>query len=130
MDTTKSHPIVSACAESRATAGNAPYTVRCAIEDARRLRSTPDAILDTPGALRMIDTLLAALEANTCYLNAMMRGKRVFVLAEQDRAAPEAIQKWADEATAHGCPEAKILDARRTATEWAAQDLSLTKWPD
>lgn len=121
--------VVQACAEQRA-ASTRQHTIADAIEEARFYRRTPEAIMDSHQAKRCIETLLSALERSTCYLNAVARGQGVFVLVQQDRAAPAAIEAWAAVAKLHGCNPEKVESAFVTAHAWRSQSVERTKWPD
>lgn len=129
MSTSTNHPVVTACAENRASQRR-EFTIAAAIEEAKWLRRTPDGIIAPELAKRTITTLLAAIERSTCYLNAVQRGQEVFVLVQQDRAAVPAIQRWATTAGNHGCSLEKVNEAFRTAERWEKQDPAATKWPD
>lgn len=105
------------------------YTILDAIDDALWLRRTPDAVVTVARVRRIADTLLAALERSRCYYHAARRGQEVFVLVQQDRAAPAAIGQWAAIAAVHGCPDEKVQNALATAERWRQQLLTATKWP-
>lgn len=122
--------VVADCADARAAAAAVPYTVADAIADAQWVRRTPDAMIGDPKARKVIEALLAALERSTCYLNAMQRGQEVFVMVQQDRAAPAAISTWATVASRHGCAFDKVDGAFRVAERWRSQADHATKWPD
>lgn len=104
--------------------------IREAIGKAQWYRSQPEVCVDDKTAKTVIDTLLSALQQSRCYFNAVQRGQRTFVLVEQDRAAVEAIRRWADLAEQHGCPHDKVSQARMLATSWEAKPQTETKWPD
>lgn len=106
------------------------YTVADAIRDAQFYRTRPDIIVDSKKSRLVMDTLLSGLELSRCYLNAVQRGQQVFVLVEQDRAAPVAINMWAALARDHGCPQEKVDQAFATAERWHAKPVTTTKWPD
>lgn len=125
----KSHPVIAACAEHRASAA-AGYSIEQAVEDARFLRRQPEAILSDAQAKRVIDTLFAALESSPAYLKALVRGQDVFVLVEQDQAAPYGIRAWAEVAGNHGTPPEKVSSAQKKAKRWSEHDLPSKKWPD
>lgn len=129
METAKSHPVVADMSKQREAAANAPYTFEHALKDAEWLRSTPDGLLTPEKHKQLAVTLLAAIERSTCFKNATIRGQEVFVLVQQDRAAPSAIVAWAGEADEHGCDPAKTTEAYRTAARWRNQPLENTKWP-
>lgn len=107
-----------------------PMTIGEAADLARRLRETPELVVDGPRAKQAIDTLFAALERSTCYLKATLAGEEVFVLRQSDRAAVEAIRTWAHAASLHGCRDEKVRDAHATAGAWLSQPVEKTKWPD
>ena len=106
------------------------YTIADAITDARFYRAHPEILIDGQKAKRVIDALLAALERSQSYLKAIQRGQEVFVLVEQDRAAPSVILAWATAAEEHGCESEKVNDAYHMAVRWSQQDEANTKWPD
>lgn len=128
MENAQATDVTKACAEQR-DAPRENYTIGTAIEDARWLRSTPDATLSAARAKQIIDTLLASLERSACYLKAMQKGEGVFVLQQSDRAAPDAIALWAVLARSHGCSPAKVADAYAIVASWRCQPLNATKWP-
>lgn len=113
----ESHPVVAACADQRAQPP-APFTIAQAISDARLMRKVPECIVSDAQAKRVIDTLLAALESNPRFLNAVLRDKRAFCLIEDDRAAPFGIRAWAEVAGKHGCRPEKVAQAEAMATQW------------
>lgn len=121
-------PVVAACAEQREQAP-APYTVADAVHDARYMRRVQECIVSDRQAKRVTDTLLAALESSPCFLNAVMRGQRVFCLVEQDRAAPIAIRRWVEIAAAHGCGMEKVRGAYAISHDWETSAVE-KKWPD
>lgn len=120
---------MSAEREARAAAAAAPYTIAQAIDQARWLRNTPDGILDPTIARKTIEGLLSALEVSRCYLKAMEKGEEVFVLRQQDRAAPTAIRIWAEIAERKGCDTKKVDEAYRISKRWLMQPERATKWP-
>lgn len=124
----ESHPVVVECAEQRAQPP-APYTVADAVHDAKHLRKVPECILGDAQAKRVIDTLLAALESSPCFLNAVVRGQRVFCLVEQDRCAPIGIRAWAESAGRHGAPIGKVQGAVKTAHDFENSKVP-RKFPD
>lgn len=107
-----------------------PMTISEAINWALWMRRTPDGLLSPEIQRRTVAALLSALESNPFFFKAVQKGEEVFVLRQQDRAAPHAIAEWARWAGQHGCTPAKVEDAHSTARFWIAQDTSLTKWPD
>lgn len=108
-----------------------PMTVAEAIAQSKHIRGMPPEYLVTPSKLKEINAaLLSAIESSPCFLKAMQKGEEVFVLRQQDRAAPAAIAAWAALADDHGCNEGKVTDAFATANRWRAQDPTTTKWPD
>ncbi len=126
---TETTNVVADCERIRREAAEAPYTIAHAIADAQWVRGTPDGLLVPEKAKQCIDTLLAALERSRCYFNATLRGQEVFVLVQQDRAAPAAIVAWADAALEHDCPQDKVVDAYQMSGRWTNQPLKDTKWP-
>ena len=120
--------IVAACTEQRMH--QRQFTINDAIEEALWLRRTPDGVLSPDVAKRTIEALYASIERSRCFLNATRRGQEIFVLAQQDRAAPAAIAAWAATARSHGCQSEKVDSAFRTAQRWGAQSVDTTKWPD
>lgn len=123
------HPIVSECRDQRAAAA-VQYTISDAVFQARNLRRSSETLLADWEAKRLIDTLLVALEFSPAYLKALVRGQDVFVLAEQDRAAPYAIRQWAEVAGNHKTSPEKVLSARAKAKRWEENPLISKKWPD
>lgn len=121
--------VVEDCAAMR-EGPRADYTIARAIDDARWLRATPDAVISPARCKQIIETLLGGLERSPSYLKAMSLGQEVFVLMQQDRAAPAAIVAWADAAAEHGCPAEKLSEAYGISGRWTHQPLALTKWPD
>lgn len=117
-------------AAQRASKPEAEYSILDAIDDALWLRRTPDGVVGADRLRKITDTLLAALQRSKCYYNAVRRGQEVFVLVQQDRAAPWAIRKWGTRAHEHGCPKEKVDAAFATAQRWEQQDQAMTKWPD
>jgi hypothetical protein len=106
-------------------------TIPQAIEEAERIRRMPAEYMVTPAKMKLINaTLLSALEASSCYFRAAKKGEEVFVLRQQDRAAPHAIDTWAVVARDRGCPEQKVQSAFSKAIRWREQDDATTKWPD
>jgi hypothetical protein len=105
-------------------------TIAQAFEEARWLRRMPEGILSPLVARQTIEVLYAAIEANPALRQALERGQEIFVLVEQDRAAPAAINLWADQASDHGCSVAKVEDAFRKAARWRDMPRIKTKWPD
>jgi hypothetical protein len=131
MGQEESSKVVADMAEQReAAAKPSDITILDAIDDAQWLRRTPDAIVGPDRLRRIIDTLLSGLERSRCYYNAVRRGQEVFVLVQQDRAAPPAIGQWAAVAAVHGCPDEKVQNALSTAERWRQQLATATKWPD
>jgi hypothetical protein len=130
MDQVEANNVVRQCADLRERAANEPMTIATAIERAQSWRKCPELVVDTFTAKIVADTLLAAIERSRCYYNATLRGQDTFVLAQQDRAAPAAIDAWAMLAAAHGCPDDKVQHALVTAESWRVQPMSATKWPD
>lgn len=106
------------------------YTLTSAIEQALFLRKQQECLLSGPEARALIDTLLSAIESSPCYMKALLKGEEVFVLRQQDRAAPGAIDNWAAEAKRHGCPEEKVRTAFAKSKRWAHLPDEKTKWPD
>lgn len=105
-------------------------TVAEAIREAQHIRAQREEYLVTPQKLKLINaTLLSAIESSPCFLKAKQKGEEVFVLRQQDRAAPFAIASWADLADGHGCAHEKVTDARAIATRWRVQHDDQTKWP-
>jgi len=121
--------VVADMAADREAQTKRGMTIQEAIEGALWLRRTPDGHMDTAKLRVLALTLLSALEASTCYFKAMQKGEEVFVLRQQDRAAPLAIDTWANAAEIKGCGHAKVADARAIAARWLKQDLDTTKWP-
>lgn len=121
--------VVKACADQR-EATRPQFTIANAIEEGQWLRRTPDGIIAPELAKRTILTLLSALESSRCFFNAVQRGQEVFVLVQQDRAAPAAIEVWALDAGRHGCKSGKVEDAMQTAHRWRSLQPHMTKWPD
>lgn len=108
-----------------------PMTIARAIDHAKFLRRIgQEAVLSTEQARQTIDTLLSALELHPSLLKALLNGEEVFVLRQQDRAAPHAIGEWAQLARMHGCPVTKVDEAIAKATAWINQSTDKTKWPD
>lgn len=107
-----------------------PMTVAEAIGKAQWYRTQREVGVDDKTAKAVIDTLLSALQRNTCYFKAVQRNEEVFVLRMHDRAAVRPIFLWSDIAEAHGCSLAKVSDARSTAGRWSMQEDIATKWPD
>jgi hypothetical protein len=105
-------------------------TIAQAFEEARWLRKYPEGILSPLVARQTIETLYAAIEANPVLRAALERNQELFVLVEQDRAAPAAIQLWADQANDHGCSDEKVTDAYRKSVRWRDCPRIATKWPD
>lgn len=120
--------VVQECAATREQAAAAPYTVATAIADAQYYRAHPECVVGTQQLKRVVDTLLSAVESSPAFYNAVCRGQEVFVLVEQDRAAPGAIFAWATAAEAHGCK--KVEPARAKAVRWSQSPRVETKWPD
>lgn len=120
---------VTAQTTTQREATRPPYTIADAIRDAQFYRTRPDIVVDSRKAKQVMDTLLAGLELSRCYFNAVQRGQEVFVLVQQDRAAPAAIVAWADAAAEHGCENAKVDDAYRMSGRWTNQPTEKTKWP-
>jgi hypothetical protein len=130
MENQQAKEVISDCARMRAEQQDRPMTIREAIDKVRWCQATPDGIFDPIVAKRVMSTLLAALERSRCYYNATLRGQEVFVLVQQDRAAPAAIVAWADEAEAHGCKSEKVTQAYQLSGRWNSQPADATKWPD
>lgn len=105
-------------------------TIAEAVDWARWARKQPDGYLSPDTTKRVVDTLFAVLESSPSYLQAKLRGQEVFVLVQQDRAAPAAIVAWAEEAETHGCGNEKVNEAYRLAGRWRDQPDANTKWPD
>jgi hypothetical protein len=122
--------VVADATKMREAAATREYTMADAIADARWVERTPDGLLDAERARQIITTLHAALQRSRCYYNAVQRGQEVFVLVQQDRAAPLAITAWANIAGNHGCPQEKVDDAIRVAIAWRGLAPETTKWPD
>lgn len=116
--------------EERAKAAEQALTITEAINEAQWLRKTPDGILDPLRARKTIDALLSAIESSPCFLKAKLKGEEVFVLRQQDRAAPFAIRYWAEAAERKGCPGTKVEEANRISVRWGRQSPNVTKWPD
>jgi len=106
------------------------YTLVSAVEQALFLRKQPECLLSGPEARALIETLLCAIEAHPCYMKALLKGEQVFVLRQQDRAAPGAINMWAVTAKQHGCTAAKVEEAFRISKRWDHLPDAKTKWPD
>jgi hypothetical protein len=124
----QTHPVIAACAAQRA-ATSTEYTIADAIHDARFLRRVPEAVVSDAQAKRLIGTLFAAIDGAPAFLKALERGQEVFVLVEQDRAAPYAIRQWAEVAENHGTGPEKVLDAKLLAKRWSESPLPAKKWP-
>ena len=122
--------VVADIAEQREAAAKVEMTILDAIDDAQWLRRTPDGVVGPMRMRAIVDTLLSGLERSRCYYNAVRRGQEVFVLVQQDRAAPPAIGQWAAVAAVHGCPDEKVQNALATAESWRHQLATATKWPD
>lgn len=105
-------------------------TVAEAIAKAEDCLRQPELLFDTAGARRVILGLLAGLQSSPTYFRALKRGEEVFVLRQRDRAAPDAIKRWCELSSNHGCPQEKIEQAQVKADRWTAQPLSLTRWAD
>lgn len=121
---------IASCAEQRAENMNPrEMTIGEALERAAYLE-TPGVIVDPDTAKAVIRTLTGALQASPCYYKATLKGEEVFVLRQQDRAAPLVIRHWAALADDHGCHADKVHSAQAKASRWQAQDPSTTKWPD
>lgn len=129
MNPADASKVVNDAADNREKIASKPYTIADAIADAQWVERTPDGFMDPMAAKRTIVTLLAALQQSSCYFNAVRRGQATFVLVEQDRAAPIAIEVWAQTAEGHGCAEEKVVSALRTAANWRTQPANVTKWP-
>lgn len=129
MAPTEGNKVVAEMSAQRASQ-QPEYTILDAIDDALWLRRTPDGEVSNDRLRRIVDTLLSALQRSQCYYNAVRRGQEVFVLVQQDRAAPWAIRKWGTRAHEHGCPKEKLDSAFATAQRWEAQNTAMTKWPD
>lgn len=131
MEQKEASKVVADMTEQReASAKPSDITILDAIDDAQWLRRTPDGVVGPERLRRIIDTLLSGLERSRCYYNAVRRVQEVFVLVQQDRAAPAAIGHWAAIAAVHGCPDEKVQNALATAERWRQQLLTATKWPD
>jgi hypothetical protein len=125
------HPAVAACAQAREEAAKPKVmTIAQAVDHAAFLERIQDGIVAPDTARAAIRTLLAALQASPCYYKAVLKGEEVFVLRQQDRAAPHAISEWAQWAEQHGCSPAKVDSARTKASRWISQAIDTTKWPD
>lgn len=122
--------VVLETTEQREAGKDRPMTIGEAFEEARWLRRIPDGVLTPEIAKKTIEVLFAAIDAHPSLCKALERGQEVFVLVQQDRAAPAAIITWAGMARQHGCPEAKCADANRKAVRWLEQPEDCKKWPD
>lgn len=125
--------IVDACAEHRTQtrrAADNPLTIPEAIDLALWIRKTPDCLISHDRLRQLADGLLSALQKYPVYLRAMQAEQDVFVLIDRDRAAPAAIQRWAETADEHGCAPDKVNEAYRKAARWTAQSDAVTRWPD
>lgn len=109
--------VVADCAEMR-EAPRAETTIPEAISTAQWLRRTPDAVLAPDAAKRVIDTLLAAIEASPSYFKGAHLGIPTFTLLAYDRAGHLAIDEWIKQAAAHGCRPEKLDDARARLAEF------------
>lgn len=122
------HPVVEACAGDRAAIVPAPLTIAEGIFRARQMLRTAEQL--GPNERAVITSLLAAIEYSPTYAKAITRGQEVFVLVEQDRAAPFAIRQWAEVAEKRGAPPEKVLGAQIRARCWEEAPAINTKWPD
>lgn len=122
--------VVRETTEQREQAAKRPMTLSEAFEEAKWLRRMPEGILSPVVARQAIETLYAAIDANPVLRKALERGQEIFVLVQQDRAAPSAITQWADLAKTHGCPEEKVADAYKKAVRWLEKPDAGKKWPD
>lgn len=129
IDAADAKRIVASFTEARRQNAPQPITIAAAIGKAQFLRTQPELILSDRDAKATIGALLAALELNRCFFKALVRGQEVFVLVQQDRAAPHAIAEWAAFAMKHDCEPAKVDDALRTVKRWMDQPDNATKWP-
>ena len=105
-------------------------TIAEAITRATDIIASPGMTFGETSARRIITGLLAGLHYSPCYFKALRKGEEVFVLRQQDRAAPDAITEWAELANEHGCEGEKVNSAYQKAKRWREQDLAVTKWPD
>lgn len=122
-------PVVAPANAYAAVYGSiAALTPAQALLEARNLMSHPGMMFNEGTARRVIDGLIRAIDSSSCFAKAIANGQEVFVLKENDRAAPGAILEWMDEAAAHGCRQEKLKSAHEKAMRW--ETLPNRKWPD
>lgn len=126
MDHKEAATIINETTAAR-TLGEIDYKVADAITDAQYYRAHPEVIVGPTQAKRVIDTLLAALEASPCYFKGVREGIPTFTLLAYDFAGHLALTRWIMEAQDHGCRPEKVVQARGMLAEWARRtDL---RWP-
>ena len=103
-------------------------TPAAALAEARHILSKPEMMFNEGSARALLAGLVAAIDSSSCFAKAVANGEEVFVLRQQDMAAPPAIKQWAVLASANGCGKEKTDDALATAIRWESQPNR--KWPD
>lgn len=131
METTapqsKHHPVVDDCRDQR-DATIPEYTISQAIDDARWVQRTPDALITELGKAKLIiRTLLAGLESNQTYLKSVCENVPVFCLRADDKAGHTAMRAWIVTAEHHGARPEKVEDARRILAKW--EQRAGLRWP-
>lgn len=99
-----------------------------AIRRARYLLAHPEMLVNEAESRRIFAGMLAGIDRSACVRKALEQGLDVFALLETDMAAPGAIVRWVELASANGCGKEKINDALATFRRWDA--LPNRKWPD
>lgn len=126
MDTKEAAKIITETTASR-TLGEVEYKIGDAITDAQYYRAHPEVIVGPTQAKRVIDTLLAALEASPCYFKAAREGIPSFTLLAYDLAGHHAIRVWAGYAQNHGARPEKYESAVGMVYDWQNRDD--LRWP-
>jgi len=99
-----------------------------ALAEARHILSKPEMMFNEASARQLLAGVVAAIDSSQCFAKAVAAGQEVFVLRQQDMAAPSAIKTWAMLAASNGCGKDKTNEALATAARWEAG--SNRKWPD
>jgi len=96
------------------------YTIPEALKKAEHAVEHPEVVLSQDQQIAILLALVDGIKSSKCFYNALMQGRRTFVLLEGDPAAGAAMYAWADAAERCGHRKSKVQDARDTAYSFAA----------
>lgn len=105
-----------------------PHSPAAALAEARHLLARPEMMSTEANLRRVIDGLVRGIDRSKCFATAMAKGLDSFTLLETDKAAPDAMREWAEQAAKNGCRPAKVSDAFSMASRFEANPNA--KWPD